>query len=81
MADDEQDRDAAGRAPVPTDELVEMIGYALWRHRDLRPRRPSLDETRHWAAKVVEHLMLCGVGWFRRRPARDHGTPAEPPDR
>jgi len=57
------------------EELVDIIAYALWRNAHLRPRKPTLDETRIWARAVVEHMACCGVECSTKPSAKLHHTP------
>ena len=61
--------------PVDEYDLTEAIAYALWRNHQARPRRKSLDETRHYARTVVAHLKLCGMSVVQRDPRPLHKTP------
>lgn len=57
------------------DELIDLVAFALWHHRQLRPRHESLAELRLWARVVVEHLETAGVVWSRRPSPPPHRTP------
>ena len=57
------------------EELVDIIAFALWRNARLRPRKPTLEETRIWARAVVEHMACCGVECTRKPPSKLHRSP------
>ena len=70
--DDEYDQ------PVARSDLLFTVEMALRKASRLWPRKrvpDDHDRLRPVARAVVDHLELCGMRSFRRRPVRGHGTP------
>lgn len=61
--------------PVPDDELIQAIAYALWRNYHLRMKQRRLDDAGLWAGAVAEHLRRCGWTVVRPAPRDGHRTP------
>lgn len=59
---------------LPRDDLIRLIGYALWRYKKLVRRNASIDEMRVLAAKIVNHLEISLVEWRRKPPPDPHST-------
>ena len=64
--------------PVSKQELLFDVEQALRKARKLWPRRhlPGDDnQLRVVASKVIEHLELCGIRYFRKPPRAWHSSP------
>jgi len=59
---------------LPRDDLIRLIGYALWRYKKIVRRDASLDDMRILATKVVDQLNISRVEWRRRPPSNPHST-------
>ena len=59
---------------LPRDELIRLIGYALWRYKKMVRRDASLDDMCILATKVVDHLDISFVEWRRKPPRTPHST-------
>ena len=60
---------------IERDELINMVGYALWRNLSLRPKKRSLEDAKIWATKIVEHLEQCRIEFHRKHPCPGQITP------
>ena len=64
--------------PVSRDDLVFSVDMALRKAERFWPKKRGPgdhDRLRPFAAKIVDHLELCGIKCFRRPPAPRHSTP------
>ena len=64
--------------PVARGDLLFTIEMALRKAERFWPKKRvpgDHDRLKPAARKVVEHLELCGVRCYRRRPVPGHGTP------
>ncbi|MBH62205.1 MAG: hypothetical protein CL569_07120 [Alphaproteobacteria bacterium] len=59
---------------LPRDDLIRLIGYALWRYKKIVRRNASLDDMRVLATRVVDHLEISFVEWRRKPPRSPHST-------
>ena len=59
---------------LPRDELIRLIGYALWRYKKLVRRNATLDDMSILATKLVDHLDISLVEWRRKPPRDSHST-------
>ena len=55
-----------------SNDVTDMIAYALWQHWKQRPSKRDLSATRRWARYATAHLELCGIEWTQKPPAKCH---------
>jgi len=61
--------------PMPEDELVSLLAYALTRNWHLAPRSRSVDDARVLARAIARQLGLSRVAVMKLPPLQLHSTP------
>jgi hypothetical protein len=64
--------------PLPRDELISTIAYAIGRNTRLLPPKGahlSIEASRSLAEAIVKHLELCRLDIRKPTPRRGHSTP------